>query len=324
MKTRRVPGWGVLKGTFRGFAQDECASLAAALAYYALFSLPPLLVIVTWIATRAFDPQEVRGHIGSQLQNVVGEEGAEQVATMVEKAQRPEQRTLGAIVGIGALLFGATGALGQLQASLNRVWGVKPDPQAGGVKQFLLKRVLSLAMVLVIGFLLLIALVVTAVVSAVSDQWLPGNWSRPLLLVVSQAVDFGVATLLFAALFKVLPDAKIAWRDVWVGAGVTALLFVLGKFALGFYLGRSDVGSAFGVAGSLALILVWIYYSGLILLLGAEFTQVWARSYGTEIQPADGAVRVVERTFSIRDGRPVPDDEDNPQTPSELEPAANA
>jgi membrane protein len=145
-----------------------------------------------------------------------------------------------------------------------------------------------------------------------------------LLLVVSQVVDFAVATLLFAALFKVLPDAKIAWRDVWVGAGVTALLFVLGKFALGFYLGRSDIGSAFGVAGSLALILVWIYYSGLILLLGAEFTQVWARSYGTEIQPADGAVRVVERTFSIRDGRPVSDDEDNPKTPNELEGAANA
>jgi membrane protein len=219
MKTRPVAGWGVLKGTFREFAQDDCASLAAALAYYALFSLPPLLVIVIWIATLAFDPQEVRGHIGSELQDVVGEEGAEQVETMIEHAQRPEQRTLGALVGIGALIFGATGALGQLQASLNRVWGVKPDPQAGGVKQFLLKRVLSLAMVLVIGFLLLIALVVTAAVSAVSDQWLPGNWSRPLLLVVSQVVDFGVATLLFAALFKVLPDAKIAWRDVWVGAG---------------------------------------------------------------------------------------------------------
>jgi membrane protein len=238
---------------------------------------------------------------------------------MVQSARRPDQGRLAAIIGLGALLFGATGALSQLQASLNRVWGVKPDPQAGGLKQFVLKRILSLAMVLVIGFLLLVALVVTTAVSAVSERWLPGSWSRPLLLVANQGADFAVVTLLFAALFKVLPDAKISWRDVWVGAGATALLFVLGKFALGFYLGRSDIGSAFGVAGSLALILVWIYYSGLILLLGAEFTQVWARRYGTEIQPAAGAVRVVERTYSIRDGRAVCEDDDDPHARRERE-----
>jgi membrane protein len=325
MKTRHVPGWSVLQATFREFGQDDCASMAAALAYYTIFSLPALLVIAIWVAGLAFDPHEVQGYVGSEIEEVVGREGAAQVQTMIRRTQTPESGTLAAIIGIGTLLFGATGALGQLQASLNRAWGVKPDPAAGGLKQFFVKRVLSLAMVLVVGFLLLAALVVTAAVSAFSERVLPGSWSGPALLVANFAIDLGIVTLLFAALFKVLPDAKIAWRDVWVGAAVTGLLFALGKFGLGFYLGRSDIGSAYGVAGSLALVLVWIYYSGLILLLGAEFTQVWARRYGTEIQPAEGAVNVVERTFAIRNGQPVCEDNgDSPQEQREYERAAAA
>jgi membrane protein len=321
-KARHVPGWGAVKATFREFGQDDCASMAAALAYYTIFSLPALLVIVTWVAGLAFDPTDVQGRIRTELQEVVGPEGAEQVETMIGHAQRTGAAPLAAVIGIGTLLFGATGALAQLQASLNRAWGVKPDPQAGGLKQFLLKRILSLGMVLVIGFLLLVALLVTATLSALSERWLPGNWSQPLLLVAGFLVDLAVVTLLFAAIFKVLPDVEIAWREVWVGAGVTAVLFVLGKFAMGFYLGRSDVGSAYGVAGSLALVLVWIYYSGLILLAGAEFTQVWARRYGTEIRPSAGAVSVVEKTFAIRDGRPVCEDDDGPGVNREFERAA--
>ncbi|HUG93188.1 MAG TPA: YihY/virulence factor BrkB family protein [Planctomycetaceae bacterium] len=324
MDWKRNRALELARAVAREFAKDDCASMAAALAYYAVFSMPGLLVIVVWVAGMAFDPQQVRDRIGGEIREVVGSDGGEQVETMLEHAERPERSTPMAVIGIAALLFGATGVLAQLQTSLNRAWRVKPDPHSGGLKQFVLKRILSLAMVLVIGFLLLAALVVTAAVSAVSQRVLPGSWSAPLLLVANFAVDLVVVTLLFAAMYKVLPDAQIAWRDVWVGAGVTAVLFVAGKFALGFYLGRSNVGSAYGAAGSLALILVWVYYSGLIVLLGAEFTQVWARRYGTEIQPAAGAVRVVEKTFAIRNGRPVYEDDDDPRANHEYEQAASA
>jgi membrane protein len=208
-----------------------------------------------------------------------------------------------------ALILGASGAFGQLQAALNRAWEVAPDPQQGGLKAFLLKRVFSFGMILSVAFLLLVSLVVSASLSAFGDAlggMLPDGVSATLLQVLNQVVSVAAVTVLFAAIFKVLPDARVALRDIWVGAAVTAVLFVVGKFLIGFYLGRSNPGEAFGAAGSLALMLVWIYYSSMILLFGAEFTQAWAEARGGGIAPERGAVRVVQEKKAIREGRPAP------------------
>jgi membrane protein len=199
----------------------------------------------------------------------------------------------------------------ELQAALNRAWGVEPDPDRGGVKNFVIKRLFSLGMVLSIAFLLLVSLVLSAALTAFGGALgglLPGDASEVLLQLLDNAVSLVVITLLFAAMFKVLPDARIAWRDVWVGALVTTVLFLAGKFLIGLYLGQANPGEAYGAAGSLAILLVWIYYSSLILLLGAEFTPVWARERGAGVEPQEGAVRVVVE-------RHRPDEEPRGETP---------
>lgn len=301
-------GLSILKKTFSEFSNDDCSRMAAALAYYTVFSLPALLVLVIMIAGTLWEPQDVSGVIDTQVRDIVGRDGAEQVQAMIESARERMSGSgglLATLLGIGTLLFGATGAFAQLQDALNRAWEVEPDPESGGVKNFIFKRLLSFGMILGVAFLLLVSLVVSAAISVISAQAahiLPAGISSALLYAIQLALSLGIITLLFAAIFKVLPDAEIAWRDVWVGAAVTALLFVVGKFLLSFYFGRSDPGSTFGAAGSLVLILVWIYYSSMILLLGAEFTQVWARRHGSGIQPSEGAVRVVQERKHVRDG----------------------
>lgn len=261
-----------------------------------IFSLPSLLILILLIVGAIFDPEDVRGALQSQIESLMGPGGAQEVEAMLEHAQRPDMGApLAALLGIGALLFGATGAFAQLQNSLNAAWKVKPDPNKGGLKNFILKRVLSFGMILGVGFLLLVSLALSALLSAFGDVlagFVPGGASELVLHAINLGVSLLVITALFAAIFKILPDARIGWRDVGVGALTTALLFVLGKFAIGLYLGRSDPGSAFGAAGSLAIILVWIYYSSMILLLGAEFTHTWATRHGGGIKPEKGAVRV--------------------------------
>jgi membrane protein len=202
------------------------------------------------------------------------------------------------ILGVLALLFGATGAFGELQSGLNRAWEVKPDPRQGGIKSFVGKRILSLGLVLTIAFLLLVSMVLSAALSAFGDALggLLGGISGPLIQVIQLVVSLAVITALFALIYKVLPDAKVAWPDAWVGAGFTTALFVAGKYLIGLYLSKSDPGSSFGAAGALALIMVWIYYSAMIVYLGAEFTQAWATEKGREIVPEPGAVRVETRT----------------------------
>jgi membrane protein len=281
----------LLKRTFRDFSADDCPRMAAALSYYTVFALPPLLILILTVVGTFLDPATAQEAIRGQVGEMLGPEGSQQVATIIEQADRPEGHGLPAVLGIGALLLGATGAFMQLQGALNRAWGVEPDPEAGGIRNFLVKRLLSLGMIVAVAFLLLVSLALSAAISVMGDmvgELIPGasEWALHLL---NLALNLGIVTLLFATLFKVLPDARIAWKDVWVGAGATALLFVVGKFALGFYLGRSDPGEAYGAAGSLALILVWIYYSSMIVLLGAEFTQVWSETRGRGIEPEEGA-----------------------------------
>ena len=284
----------MLKDTLKDFSDDECPRMAAALSYYTVFSLPPLLILLLLIAGAVFDPQQVQTTIQTQMGNLMGTQGAQEIGTIINQAERPGGRGIKALLGVAALVFGATGAFLQLQGALNRAWEVEPDPKAGGLKNFIFKRVLSLGMILGVAFLLVVSLAVSAAVSAMGGmlgRLVPGA-STALAFVFDTAITFVVISFVFAAIFKVLPDAKIAWKDVWVGGLVTGALFTLGKFLLGFYLGRSNPGEAFGAAGSLALVLVWIYYSSMIVLFGAEFTQVWAIRKGRGIQPDKGARRM--------------------------------
>ena len=282
----------LLKTTFSEWSADNASRLAAALAYYTIFSLAPLLIIAIAIAGLVFGRQAAHGEMVSQLEGVIGQEAALFVETMVENAgQSQNAGIMATIIGLATLVFGATGVFSQLQDALNTVWGVKPDPDRGlmGMVQ---ARLWSFVMVLGIGLLLLVSLAVSAALPALGTVTglLPGSeiWWQVLNLVVS----FVILTFLFAMIFKILPDVKITWSDVWVGAAITALLFTIGKLLIGLYLGRSSVSSTYGAAGSLVVLLLWIYYSAQVILLGAEFTQVYAKRYGSKIRPDNGAAWV--------------------------------
>ena len=286
----------------KDFGDDECAVRAAALAYYTVFALPPLLILLLMVAGVVWDPQDVQRAMESQFAGLMGESGARQIHEIIAQADRPGSGGLFAtLASVAGLVFGATGAFLQLQGALNRAWEVEPDPEQGGIRRFVVKRLFSLGMVLGIGFLLAVSLALTAGLSAVGGA-LGAAVPAPVLHALNFVLSFVVLALLFATMYKVLPDAQIAWRDVWIGAVVTAALFLAGKFALGFYLGRSSPGDAFGAAGALAVVLVWTYYAGMILLFGAEFTQQWAKRRGSGIEPEDGAVRVIQRTAQVRPG----------------------
>ena len=296
------------KEVFQGFSRDDCPRLAAAIAYYTTFALPPLLVFIVLLLGLVVDGQQVQEVIGRQMQGIVGEQGAGQIREMTRSSGQLERggsvlgSTLGLIVGIGALVFSASGAFLSLQSGLNTAWQVRPDPRQGGIRNFLFKRLISLGMVLGIAFLLLVTLAISGFVAAFGEflgTLLPEGFSTVLLLLINSLISIGVFTLLFAAMFKILPDATVAWRDVWVGAAFTAFLFVVGMSLIGLYLGRGNPGSAFGAAGSLALILLWIYFTATIVLIGAEFTQVWVNRQGKQVRPEPGAVHF--RVELVRD-----------------------
>jgi membrane protein len=287
------------KTTFKDFSDDEATWKAAALAYYTVFALPPLLLLLLQAAGAVWDPDQVRRTLTGEFESMMGRDVAGQIQTMIQSAElKASGSGMRVVLSVAGLLFGATGAFVALQSALNRAWEVKPDPKQGGLRRFITKRLLSLGMVLGIAFLLLVSLALTSALSAAGGA-LFGGMPKWLGHALNFVLSFGVITLLFAGMFKVLPDAKIAWGDVWVGAVTTAILFVAGKFLIGFYIGRSDPGSAFGAAGALAVLLVWIYYAAVIVLLGAEFTQAWVRHKGRMIEPEKGAVRVVEQTVEV-------------------------
>jgi membrane protein len=290
--------WTLLTDTANDFLTHDCQSLAAALAYYTVFALPPLLVLVMTIVGLVWDPRQVEGQVGQQMAELVGQQGAGQIQTMVGEA-RHFGSGLAATLGVMVLIVGATGLFAQLQWSLNRVWEVQPDPAQGGLKNFMVKRILSFGMILAIAFLLLVSLIVSAILSAFGQyiaNLLSGQISQTFLQVANFTISLVVIAVLFAAMFRWLPDARTAWKDVIFGAIVTTLLFLLGRTLIGLYLGNTNIGSAYGAAGSLVLVLIWIYYSSIILLLGAEFTHVWARHHGN-VEPVEGAVRVEQRTI---------------------------
>lgn len=286
--------WGLLKETFDEWNEDKVSRLAAALAYYTVFSIAPLLIIAIAVAGSVFGEEAARGQIVVQIQGLVGRSGAEAIETAIKNANQPASGTIASIISIAALLFGASGVFAELQDSLNVIWEIAPKPDLG-VKGFVRKRFLSFAMVLGIGFLLLVSLVVSAILAAINGYFsglLPGIdiiWQ-----IANFVISFSITTLLFAMIYKFLPDGKITWGDVLTGAAITSLLFSLGKFLLGLYLGNGTFGSTYGAAGSLVVILAWVYYAAQILFFGAEFTQVYARKYGSRIVPDKNAVSVTD------------------------------
>jgi membrane protein len=293
-----------LKKAVSEFSDDDCMSSGAAIAYYAIFSLPPLLVLLLMIAGYfGIEPERIQAAVQNQWgvasasSNSANESEFGQAGDKADEQEEPKPGQFGIlsrIVGGAILLFSATGLFAQLQYALNRAWEVKPHPKQGGVWAFITKRVLSFGMVLVVAFLLLISFVITTVIDELTSLLQGGSPSGPALvigMVLNNLAAFGVATLLFAAMYKVLPDVKMAWKDVWIGAMMTALLFVIGKSLIGWYLQHTDLGSGWGsAAASMIGVLVWMYYSSLFLLFGAELTQVWASEYGRGIEPAPGAV----------------------------------
>lgn len=292
---------GLLKATFQEWNEDKASRLAAALAYYTVFSIAPLLLIAIAIVGFLFGQDAAQGRVVEQLSGLVGQQVAEIIQGVITSASKGAGGA--SILNLVILLFGASGVFVQLQDALNTIWGVQPKP-GQGIRNVLQARLVSFSMILVIGFLLLVSLILSAVLSAVgtfASGLLPGF--EFLWQLLNFVVSFGVITLLFAALFKILPDARIDWGDVWIGAALTALLFTIGKWLLGIYLGIASVGSAYGAAGSLVALLIWVFYSAQILFFGAEFTQVYSKRYGSRIQPAANAVEMSE-VVRANQGRP--------------------
>jgi membrane protein len=290
-----MSAWQLVKGTVSEFGDDECGVRAAALAYYTIFALTPLLILLVSIAGLVWSPAEVQRAVETEFAGMIGQPGAQQIHDMMTHGRStPGGGIVATVASAAGLLLGATGAFLSLQDALNRAWNVKPDPSQGGVRSFVGKRLLSAGMVLGVGFLLAVSLALTAAVSAAGGT-LGAAMPKVVIEGLNFALSFVLLGVLFAAMFKVLPDAEVSWRDVWVGGAMTALLFVIGKFVIGLYLGRSRPGDAFGAASALAVVLVWTYYAGMIVLLGAEFTQQWATQRGRGIRPEPGAVVADER-----------------------------
>jgi len=289
----------ILKSSAKDFMADNCMLRAAALSYYTVFALPPLLILLTMLVGAIWSPETVQQALQTQFAGLVGADGGKVVSDMIASGQRGNRNVLGTVLGFAGLLFGATGAFVSLQEALNRVWEVKPDPARGGLKIFLTKRLLSLGMLMGFVFLMVVSLAVTAALSALKTAI--GDVGI-VLQVVNVVVSLVILGGIFATMFKYLPDAQIAWKDVAVGGIATALLFELGKFVIGLYLGRGNPTRAFGAASALAVIFIWVYYAGILVLFGAEFTKEWAQRRGQGIKPEQGAVRVREEERLERDG----------------------
>ncbi len=310
MRIKREKIWGLIKESISRWSEDRAPSMGAALSYYTVFSLAPLLVIVIGIAGLVFGEEAARGAIVGQLQGLIGDEGGRAINEMIENAGKTGTGIVATIVGVVTLLVGASGVFVELQDDLDRIW--KAPPRVGaGIINFIRARLLTFGMVLAISFLLLVALVLHAALAALEKYWggiFEGTeW---LLHFINFLLSFGVVTALFAMVYKILPNLKIEWNDVWIGAIATALLFTLGKFLIGLYLGKSAVASSYGAAGAVVILLIWMYYSAQIFLLGAEFTYLYAHHYGSRINKDEvPASRLPQEQLAgeeIKGGREAP------------------
>jgi membrane protein len=273
--------WRVTIGAARDWWEDNCLRLAASLAYYTALSLAPLLLLMVGLLGTVLGRAQVASQLAAQLESLMGPAGQELVTSILTTSS-PAGGTWATVVGLLTLVLGATAVFGELQATMNLIWEVRPAPTGGvwaGIWALLKERLFSLALVLALAFLLLVSLVISAVLAGAA-AWFQGPEQALVSRVLELAVSLLVLTLVFALLFTSVPDAEIRWRDVWLGGLITAALFTLGKTAIGYYLGQASVGSAYGAAGSLVVLLVWVYYSALIMFFGAEFTHAWATRQG--------------------------------------------
>ena len=292
--------WRLVRATFVEWWEDNTLRMAASLAFYTIFSIAPVLLIAVGVASFFLSRDAAVEQLLAELRALVGDQGAQAVRQVIE-SQAGFGRGIRAIVtGVVTLFLGATVVFMELQAALNQIWDVKAEPRRGVILQYLFDRLRSFGIAVAVGFLLLVSLVLSTALTLMENYmnaWMPGV---PLLWgALNLVTSVVVATVLFALIYKYLPDAVIAWRDVWVGAAVTAALFTVGKSLIGFYLGQTAMGSAFGAAGSLAVLLIWIYYSALICFFGAEFTQVYARLYGSRIRAEEHAVRAGKKETAV-------------------------
>lgn len=290
----------ILKETFWEFYEDDSFTLAAALSYYIIFALPSLFIIIIAIVSVFVDPTAIRGQIVQYTQEYLHPEVADQFQLIFQEARdRSFEWNVATVFGVGALIFAATIAFARLQTALNQIWQVQPKPGQNMIVGFLLKRAFSFVLVIAVALVLMFSLTFSVVLTTFTSFFLdlvPRGITREVALTLDALFSFAMLSLVFAAIFKILPDVRVSWRDVWVGAVATAVLFVIGKYLIGLYLSRSDIATAYGAAGSLAIVLVWFYYSSLLLFLGAEFTQVYARHSGRRIKPERGAEAVPSDT----------------------------
>jgi len=274
--------WTLVKSAMTSWIGDYAPSMGAALSYYTVFSLAPLLLIVVSVAGLVFGEEAVRGELFAQLQGLMGKDAATAVQSLLASVSKPAHGVIGTVIGVAVLLFGATTVFGELQDALDRIWRAPARAKASGLWGLLRARLLSFGMILGLAFLLMVSLVLGAVISALGKWWGPlfGGWEL-LAQIVNVIVGFVLTTAVFAMIYKMMPRVHVRWHDVWLGAIVTSLLFTIGKFLIGFYIGKSGVASGFGAAGSLVIVFVWVYYSAQIFLLGAEFTWVYAKTFGS-------------------------------------------
>lgn len=274
--------WQLLKITAKGWGDDYVSSMGAALAFYTLFSIAPLLLIVLSVTGFFFGVEAARGEIAGQLNSLMGEQGASAVQALLKNVNKPEDGFIASIIGVALLLIGATTVFAELQSALDRIWCVPERAKVNGIIALLRDRLLSFGMILGVGFILMVSLVFSATLSAIGKWWSPEFREWILLLNIFNTVfGFLMTTAMFALIYKFMPSAKVRWSEVWIGAVMTATLFTLGKFLIGLYISKSAIASGFGVAGSLVALLIWVYYSAQIFLLGAEFTWAYSTIFGS-------------------------------------------
>lgn len=292
--------YNLIKDTFKEFNDDNALYFSASLSFFTIFSLPPIIIIVIAIAGTLLGKDHVSGEIYNQISTLSGPESARQIQEMVQQASQSQSSFFAKTLGVLTLIFASTGVFVAIQNALNVIWGVKPKPKINILK-LIRDRILSFALIISISFLLLVSLIIHAGLVALL-KFLDFEFATILMLqIINFVIPLAVITFLFAMIFKFLPDAKVHWKDVGIGAFVTALLFTGGKFLIGLYLGQSDVGSAYGAAGTIIIILTWIFCSSIILFWGAEFTQVYACKYGVKIEPADYAVTIETKIIESPD-----------------------
>jgi membrane protein len=283
----------ILKDTFKSFGEDKVMKLSASLAYYTIFSMGPLLIVIISLCGLLFSKEAVEGKVYDILKNFLGGDTAFSVQTMIKNVGNNNTSFFAAVVGLVGLMLGATSIFGEIQDSINMIWGIKAKPKKDWIK-YLQNRFLSFSVIVSLGFLLLISLLISSIIELLSTKlslYFP-HITLIVFYIINLLLTISISTLIFGTIFKVLPDAKIQWKDILAGSLVTAVLFLIGKFAISFYITNTNLGSAFGAAGSLVVVLVWAYYSSVILFLGAEFTKAYACRFGSEIHPSIYAVKV--------------------------------